>query len=148
LEQESGVRIFLGVRREGLDANRKRWETMLQAGEVLYPLCSVSVFYVAGRYQNIAPYLSKSLRVDVREGEGVKSVNHVVVRLATVELRMFLSEAPYWSRAPRQGYWTSQRRLAINVISDGKLDIHIIIMLVPDRYIDIPYILESKPHPF
>jgi hypothetical protein len=52
-------------------------------------------------------------------------VSHVVVRLATVELRMFLSEAPYWSRAPRQGFWTSQRRLAINVISDGKPDMYV-----------------------
>lgn len=68
------------------------------------------------------PTYQKSFGVDALGRQGVKTVNHVVVRLAGVELRMFLSEAPYWSRAPRQGYWTSQRRLAINVISDGKLD--------------------------
>ncbi|XP_054279641.1 ligand of Numb protein X 2-like [Macrosteles quadrilineatus] len=32
---------------------------------------------------------------------------------------MFLSEAPYWSKPPRHGHWTSQRTLSINVISDG-----------------------------
>lgn len=69
--------------------------------------------------QNIC---QKSFGVDARGRQGVKTVNHVVVGLAAVELRMFLSEAPYWSRAPRQGFWTSQRRLAINVISDGKPD--------------------------
>jgi hypothetical protein len=71
-------------------------------------------------------------------------VNHVVVRLATVELRMFLSEAPYWSRAPRQGFWTSQRRLAINVISDGKLDIHIIIILVLDILMCVNVMLHQR----
>jgi hypothetical protein len=33
---------------------------------------------------------------------------------------MFLSEAPYWSKPPRDGFWSSHKRLAINVISDGK----------------------------
>ncbi|KAG8246433.1 hypothetical protein J6590_085141 [Homalodisca vitripennis] len=35
------------------------------------------------------------------------------------EKRMFLSEAPYWSKPPRHGHWTSQRSLSINVISDA-----------------------------
>jgi hypothetical protein len=33
---------------------------------------------------------------------------------------MFLSEAPYWSKPPRDGFWSSHKRLAINVISDGE----------------------------
>lgn len=37
---------------------------------------------------------------------------------------MYLSEAPYWSRAPRQGHWASQKRLTINVISDGMFTIY------------------------
>lgn len=40
--------------------------------------------------------------------------------LAAQTFCMFLSEASYWSRPPRHGSWTSQRRLAINVISDGE----------------------------
>lgn len=38
---------------------------------------------------------------------------------------MFLSEAPYWSKPPRNGNWASQRSLSINVISDGKYYSHI-----------------------
>lgn len=45
--------------REGLDVNRKRWESTLQAGAVQYSLRSVSVCSCAGRYQNIAAYLWK-----------------------------------------------------------------------------------------
>ncbi|XP_071439109.1 ligand of Numb protein X 2-like isoform X2 [Hetaerina americana] len=32
---------------------------------------------------------------------------------------MYLSDAPYWARSPREGQWGQRKQLAINVISDG-----------------------------
>jgi hypothetical protein len=91
--------------------------------------------------QSIVAYLSRSLDVHARGRQGVKSVSHVVV-----EVRMFLSEAPYWSRAPRQGFWTSQRRLAINVISDGK-QLHITLGYVYAFNTLYPEVVLTDPWP-
>jgi len=93
--------------------SRKRWQN-LQLCCTIPAASSLCVLFLWSlpKYPRLSV---RGLGVDASARRGVKSVNHVVV-----ELRMFLSEAPYWSRPPRQGFWTSQRRLAINVISDGK----------------------------